>query len=300
MAKVSNPKVIAVIVTYNRKELLKECITALLNQDYRNCDILVVDNASTDGTFDYISELLKNKRVIYKNTGANLGGAGGFNFGMKEAVNLGCDFVWVMDDDCMVHTDSLTELLKVDAEMNGNYGFLASKVLWKDGNICQMNIQRRTLTKCVTDFDSHLVPVAMSSFVSMFIKSSTIKEFGLPIKEFFIWTDDWEYTRRISRKLNCYLVNSSVVTHKSNNNIGANVASDSSDRLDRYNYLYRNDMYLYRREGLRGMAYLYPRLMYHILRVLVSKCDNKFKRIKLILRATKNGRKFNPEIEFVS
>jgi len=108
MAKVSNPKVIAVIVTYNRKELLKECITALLNQDYRNCDILVVDNASTDGTFDYISELLKNKRVIYKNTGANLGGAGGFNFGMKEAVNLGCDFVWVMDDDCMVHTDSLT------------------------------------------------------------------------------------------------------------------------------------------------------------------------------------------------
>lgn len=300
MAKVSNPKVIAVIVTYNRKELLKESITALLGQDYKNCDVLVVDNASTDGTFECISELLKNKRVIYKNTGANLGGAGGFNFGIKEAVTLGCDYVWIMDDDCMVHSDSLTELLKADTELKGNYGFLASKVLWKDGNICQMNIQRKTLTKRVTDFDSHLVSVTMSSFVSMFIKSSTVKEFGLPIKEFFIWTDDWEYTRRISRKLKCYLVNSSVVTHKSNNNIGANIASDSSDRLDRYNYLYRNDMYLYRREGFRGMAYLYPRLMYHILRVLVSKCDNKFKRIKLILSATKNGRKFNPEIEFIS
>ena len=59
-----NRKVIAVVVTYNRKELLKEAIEALLNQDYNNCEILVVDNASTDGTREYIDELLKEKQNI--------------------------------------------------------------------------------------------------------------------------------------------------------------------------------------------------------------------------------------------
>ena len=84
----------------------------------------------------------------------------------------------------------------------------------------------------------------MASFVSLFIKASVIKQLGLPIKEFFIWTDDWEYTRRISRKYNCYLVNKSVVTHKSKSNMGADIINDSEDRLDRYKYIYRM-MYIY-------------------------------------------------------
>ena len=122
MAKVSKEKnVAAVIVTYNRKELLKECIEALLKQNYKKCDVLVIDNASTDGTKSYIEELLKNKRVIYKNTGANLGGAGGFNYGMKEAYNLGYEYIWVMDDDCIVHNDSLEELLIADKKLKVKY-----------------------------------------------------------------------------------------------------------------------------------------------------------------------------------
>ena len=79
-------KVAAVVVTYNRIELLKECLEALEKQNYP-CDILVVDNASTDGTEEYISALInKYKNLYYQNTGANIGGAGGFNFGMRWAV----------------------------------------------------------------------------------------------------------------------------------------------------------------------------------------------------------------------
>ena len=79
-------KVAAVVVTYNRIELLKECLGALEKQNYP-CDILVVDNASTDETEKYIS-LIKSKydNLYYKNTGANIGGAGGFNFGMRWSV----------------------------------------------------------------------------------------------------------------------------------------------------------------------------------------------------------------------
>jgi GT2 family glycosyltransferase len=161
-----------------------------------------------------------------------------------------------------------------------------------------MNIPRKTLTKNLTDLNN-LQKITMSSFVSFFVKASIIKEVGLPIKEFFIWTDDWEYSRRISRKYDCYFVPNSIVTHKSNNNMGANIASESIDRLDRFNYLYRNDYYLYKREGIRGLLYLYPRLLVHIIRIIKSDKKDKKERINIIIRATRNGRKFNPKIEYI-
>ena len=110
------------------------------------------------------------------------------------------------------------------------------------------------MIQTVSDFNSETVPIVMASFVSLFMPTKIVYELGLPIKEFFIWTDDWEYTRRISLKYPCYLCNKSMVVHKSKSNIGANIANDSLDRLERYNYLYRNDVYLYRREGLYGFV----------------------------------------------
>ena len=237
-------KVMAVVVTYNRKELLKESIKALLEQDYNNCHILIVDNASTDGTKEFIEEEIQNSKVNYVNTGANLGGAGGFNFGMKKAHELGCEFIWLMDDDCIVHKDSLTELINADKELNGNYGFLSSKVLWKDKSICKMNIQKRKFSKWLKDFETNKQNIAMASFVSLFLKTAIVEEMGLPIKDFFIWTDDWEYTRRISRKYKCYYVTDSIVTHKSASNEGANIESVDGERINRFKYLYRNDVVL--------------------------------------------------------
>ena len=77
MEKVSkfttNKKVIAIVVTYNRKELLQECILAILNQNYSNCDILVVDNHSTDGTAELMKKKFNNPRIHYVDTGSNLG-----------------------------------------------------------------------------------------------------------------------------------------------------------------------------------------------------------------------------------
>lgn len=187
-----------------------------------------------------------------------------------------------MDDDCMPQTNALEELLNADKKLNHQYGFLSSKVLWKDEKICTMNVQRKTLTKNVTNFSSELVPITMASFVSLFIPLETIKKEGLPIKEFFIWTADSEYTRRISLNQNCYLVNNSIVIHKSNSNIGANISNDSLNRLDRYNYLYRNDVYLYRREGLTGFMYEFARLIFHSLRVILKAPNYKLQRLQKI------------------
>ena len=291
-------KVIAIVVTYNRKYLLKECINSILKQDYSNCEVLIVDNNSSDGTKEYIVNELKNNKVHYINTGFNLGGAGGFNFGMKEAYKLGCDFMWIMDDDCIVHNDSLKKLLEADNKLNGEYGFLSSKVLWKDNSICIMNIPKRSFSKWLKDYKKNMQTIEMASFVSLSIKTDIVEEMGLPIKEFFIWTDDWEYTRRISRKYKCYFVSDSVVTHKSKENIGASIAI-VDDRLDRFKNLYRNDVVLYRREGIKGWVLLYIRLIFHKFKILKSNKKDKIKRIKIIDDAIKQGKGFYPKIEYI-
>lgn len=291
-------KVAAVVVTYNRIDLLKQCVEALLKQKYP-CDILLVNNNSTDGTEEWALELLnKFENIKYHNTGANLGGAGGFNYGMRWAVESGYEFVWVMDDDCLPKENCLELFMEYETTHSGEYGFLSSKVLWQDQSICVMNVPRAGVYSNNKDFKSKTVRISMASFVSLFVPARIIKNVGLPIKEFFIWTDDWEFTRRISQKYSCYLLNESVVIHKSKSNIGANIATDSIDRLDRFFYLYRNDVYLYRREGTKGFFYEAVRLSYHILRI-VFKSDNKLLRVRQLVKGTRAGITFNPQIEMI-
>ena len=292
-------KVVAVIVTYNRKDLLLECINAILAQEGCVPDIIVIDNDSSDGTGEVLQVFVDEGSVIYLNTGSNLGGAGGFQYGIRKAIEFGYDYLWIMDDDCIPSSTALIALINA-AKDKKKYGFLSSKVLWKDGSICEMNVQRETLTRDVKDFNpGQIKPIVMASFVSLFVPASIVRELGLPIKEFFLWTDDWEWTRRISRKYPCYLVTDSVVTHKSKVNIGADISSETAGRLDRFNYLYRNDVVLYRREGLRGFCYECVRLTGHIVRVLLKAKDHKWLRIKKIIGGTVAGLKFHPAVEYI-
>ena len=293
---IKSKEVIAVVVSYNRKELLKECVTALLKQKYNNLKIMIIDNASTDGTYNFISELIDNERILYLNTGSNLGGAGGFNYGIKQTVKTGCDYVWVMDDDCIVQPNSLSALLNFADKINNDFGFLSSVVKWKDDSICNMNIQRTSISKKVKDF-TFSQKIRLASFVSMFIKREVIEDVGLPIKDFFIWGDDWEYSNRISKRYNCYLVSDSTVTHKSNQNMGVDISKDAIDRLDRYKYAYRNECYFYRKNGIKGILYLFLKICLHTLKVVFKSKGKKLMRLRIIYKNTFKGFRFNPIIE---
>ena len=296
MTKAFNKKILAIVVTYNRKELLSECLEALLHQECSFLDVLVVDNASTDGTYEYIEPILKNKRVIYENTGANLGGAGGFNYGMKLAVKLNYDYVWMMDDDTIVKKDSLTKLLEADEKLKGNYGYLSSKALWIDGNICRMNRQKLKRGEQNKKYPK----IVFASFVAFFTKTSVIKDIGLPIKEFFIWADDVEYTHRMGiNGYEGYLITDSEVVHKTKNNIGSNIARDD-ERIERYHYAFRNEAYITRTKNIRGKLYEFAKNGYQVLRVLLVSKKYKFKKIKIILGSYIEGlTSFNPKIEYI-
>lgn len=293
-------KVAAVVVTYNRKELLKECIEAL-KASTCSVDVIIVDNNSTDGTKEYIADLI-GKDVIYKRLKKNLGGAGGFSAGMKYAVKKGYEYVWIMDDDTIVKEDTLEVLLKAKDELSDDFGFISSSVKWIDGSDCKMN--RQTYKNVIDDFEKDnigkgLYPVKAATFVSLLFSSKAIKQVGLPLKEYFIWGDDKEYTLRMSNEFACYNVVDSQVVHKMNNNEGSNITKDDIGRIDRYYYAYRNDFATARSQGIKDLLIYMAGFMLNAVRIILFAPSNKSKRLGIMLKGLKDGIAFRPRVRYV-
>lgn len=297
----SKKSVVAIVVTYNRKKLLKECIEALLMQDVRELDIMIIDNASTDGTKEYINSCIEKNNIMYFNTQKNIGGAGGFNFGIKKAYNLNYDYFWLMDDDTIVKKNSLQELIEASNVLENDFGYLSSSVLWIDGKPCVMNKQK--ITNQWYDkselLEKSLIQTYYSTFVSFFVRREVVREIGLPIKDFFIWGDDVEYSNRISKKYNCYMVGKSQVIHKTKDNNGSNISKENNERITRYKYAYRNECVIARENGVKGIFRQWAKVNFNILRVLCSKNKYKIKKIYIIVSSSIKGIFFRPKIEFV-
>ncbi len=295
--------VAAVVVTYNRIQMLKENLEALQKQSYP-CDVLVVDNHSVDETQEYMNAYIQNHpNMQYIRLSENTGGAGGFNRGFREAALKGYDYVWVMDDDCIPNVDALETLMDADKQLKGEYGYLSSVVLWTDGKECKMN--RQKVKKAYYEYahllKDSLVQVEQSTFVSLLFPMATIKKVGLPIKEFFIWGDDIEYTRRITvrNRMPSFLVGTSHVTHKMKENTGSSISIDRAERISRYSYAFRNENYLYRQEGLKGVCYYTAKCGLNALRIIKNAPDHKSKRLSVLLKAMLKGLLFNPNVEYL-
>lgn len=241
-----------VVVTYNRLELLKESIFAIQSQTVSSNKIVIVDNASTDGTDSYIDNLsVEYDNIIPLHLDINSGGAGGFYYGIKYAYENGADWVWVMDDDTIPTSNALEALLNSPmAKPNKDFsrvGFLASEVNWINGERCRMNIPSPVWEwNWFHDRFPGCYRLQAASFVSILISRSAIKEVGYPIKEFFIWFDDWEYTKRISTNghLPCFYVKDSIVVHKTPVNLGLDYSYINTKNIWKYKYGIRNEVSL--------------------------------------------------------
>lgn len=295
-------KILAVVVTFNRKEMLAECLQSLLDQQ-SPCDILIVDNASTDGTFESISTVVSRPNINYVNTEANLGGAGGFNFALKYVYGLDYDYYWLMDDDTIPDTDALTRLIEVAKSKDNHFGFIASFARFTDGNACLMNLPK--LTSDWYDgnkYTSGVVKINQATFVGFFTQKKVVKKLGLPIKDFFIWADDTEYSRRIAATYPSYLALNSQVTHKmkKNGNVSFRMfLREDGNRVDRYFYSYRNKFFLARQEGvLATLLYSAKVVSKFILTPFLAK-DNRWRKMRIIMRGFTSGIFFNPDIEYV-
>lgn len=243
-------KVIALVVTYNRKELLQRCLDAILGQDYPVDRVLVIDNASTDGTETLFVEGTKySSRILYKRMPSNLGGAGGFKKGLQLASKLECDWVWLMDDDCIAYPDTLSKLIAASEKVAGRVSFLASSVFGPDNEpmnvpIVDSSLARNGYADWYRNLDSGMIRIQSATFVSLLISQEAIRNVGLPIGSFFIWGDDTEYTMRLTRYYGqAYMVGRSKILHY---RIGAKAldicTETNTTRISNYKYHVRNNL----------------------------------------------------------
>jgi len=189
--------IIAVVVTYNRRELLKRNIACLrLNTPVSS--IVVVNNGSTDGTGAWLDEQ-EDLTVIHQE---NVGGSGGFYRGIQYAYQAGADWIWCMDDDVFPRPNCMEYLLPYTHEPG--VGILAPRRLMA-GQIFTNDFQKVNLSnpfasmyqqKLKKQVVNGPVDICGTAFEGLCISRKAVAEIGLPNKELFIFCDDTDYCLR--------------------------------------------------------------------------------------------------------
>jgi GT2 family glycosyltransferase len=300
----SNPscRIAAVVPSYNRRDALDKCIESLLGQTRRLDAILVIDNASTDGTSEMVGTKFRHKVEVVR-LPLNTGSAGGFQEGIRLAYERGYEWVWCMDNDAEPAEDSLEALTTSPAFLDPAVGVLAALLVDQASKVQLMHHKRVVIpfersalvdSSAVTRLE---IPLVANGWAGVLIRRSAIQTVGLPRKKLFLFCDDVEYTYRISRDFKILLIPASRVVHKSDsrnqgNLLGGRVKSVRwpSDQPWRPYYDIRNRFFFVTRYGNSWtLPLVLPLILARKLVGVLLFDDLKLSRIGTMLRAAKDG-----------
>jgi GT2 family glycosyltransferase len=229
-------------VAYNRRELLVEALAALAAQTRPLHAIVVVDNASEDGSGDAVREVAPQADLVTLDR--NTGGAGGFAAGMARALaHHDPDWLWLMDDDTIPTETAAAELIRA-VEARPGSTIAGSRVIWTDGQDHPMNTPREKPFVSAAErsraAQGGFLAVRSSSFVSMLVSAAAVRAHGLPVADYFIWNDDFEFSTRILRHSRGLFVPTSVVVHKTKK-----LGATDLDPGERFFFEVRNKVWLF-------------------------------------------------------
>ena len=205
-------EVAIIICNYNKREYVLKCINSVFNLSFKDYDLFVVDNASSDGSAEGIEAVYGNRVILIKNK-ENTGGSGGFNTGMKEALKKDYRYLYLLDNDIILHENALTELYDY-LESHQNVGIagsllysmdnpteiqeLGAKIDWDNFTI-KPNLKGSIDLGVPKELECDYVPAC-----SMLVRTEAIKKVGLMEETNFIYWDDIEWGHRM--KLHGYKV----------------------------------------------------------------------------------------------
>lgn len=190
-------KITAVVVTFNRLELLKQGIECLRKQQ-KLTGIIVVNNGSTDGTREWL-DAQPGLLVVHQD---NVGGSGGFYTGIERAYSEGADWIWCMDDDVFPRPDCLDRLLPYTDRPE--VGILSPRRLL-EGKVFTHEFQHFNFTNPVGSLHgcklakqqvNQATEIVGADFEGPFISRRVVEKIGLPNRELFIFCDDTDYCLR--------------------------------------------------------------------------------------------------------
>ncbi len=199
-------KITAVIVTYNRKELLVRNISSLATQSIKIDHIIIVNNNSTDGTEEYLKsqKVYNDKWIEIINLPENTGGAGGFSFGVMYAYNSGFDYIWLMDDDGRAANENTFRELILFAQYAYNNLerkiFINSYVTYDGMQPSFGDFHGNQLVVNIRGKKYYYIENQANPFNGTLISREVVETVGVPNKDFFIINDEMDYFYRCQHK----------------------------------------------------------------------------------------------------
>ncbi|MEQ8156407.1 MAG: glycosyltransferase family 2 protein [Clostridiaceae bacterium] len=232
-------KVFIILVNYNGSKDTIDCIKSLKDIDYKNYEIVVVDNNSRDEEKKLLRENSSGIKLIESDV--NLGFALGNNLGMEYAINNNADYVLLLNNDTLVEKDFLTRMVKT-AEKNEDAGAVGCKIMYHPAeNIIWYNGGRVDFTKFSAfniderkeDYESE-DECTETDFITgccILIPERTIKKAGYLSHEYFMYYEDVDYSLKIKEiGLKLLLDHKAKIYHK------VSVSSGGEDSLFRIYY----------------------------------------------------------------
>lgn len=291
----NNIKIAAVVVTFNRLNLLQECIEALRNQTRKLDEIIVVNNFSTDGTLKWLTEQ-KDLTVI---TQENSGSAGGQYTGIKTAYEKGYDWIWCMDDDGYPDENCLVNLIQLVFKENPE---VVSPIVIDKNDHSRLAFYSPILrdnsyldsTQSVEEFLAYAKNRVIDGFGFFYngvlVSRLVVAKVGLPIKELFIWGEEQEYFLRMKKHNIKMLVSSDALffhpkSRLKTQKIIFNKYAYTGNIDQRYYYLFRNKGYISKKYfNFFDIKYVISQCLYYIFYKPLD-----FKSLMFFLKAFSQG-----------
>lgn len=281
-----------IVVTYNRKELLAENIKAQLMQKSIPNIIYIIDNHGNDNTEHYLKKQgLFHDPVKYIYLNENIGGAGGFEYGLRLAYTNGYDYYCLMDDDGKpVDDNTFSFLLNYTKKCENKLLMLNALVICNRDRLSFSLNGTKNVQDIIKSSENNFFPDDISPFNGTLISSELIKKIGFPRGDFFIKGDEAEYTQRANNNhATIGTVVNALYQHPSQEMkeikiMGKIIFFGQIETPWKEYYRSRNYTYMFINNGWRGKA-----VLLYIMRLLFAMNSNCIDSKRLTLKMINMG-----------
>jgi GT2 family glycosyltransferase len=227
-------KVSIIILNYNGLAYLKDCLASLRKQTYPNFKIIVCDNASKDGSAEFLTKNYPDITIIRNKE--NSGFAKGNNIAIDHALKQGTDYIFLLNNDTEMEPDALTKLVET-AESDESFGIVGPLVLdLKDKKTIQeagMTIDKFGFPMQEKDSNQAVSEVFFVSGCAMLIKRAVLQTVGAFDDEYFMFAEDLDLCWRAQLAGYKIIVNKAArIFHASGGSIVGGVVKSTHYKTD--------------------------------------------------------------------
>ena len=226
-------KIAIILVNYNGKEYNEECIKSIFESSYKNLEVIVVDNDSKDGSPELLREQFGDKINLIM-AEENLGFSGANNIGIKKALEDGCDYVVLLNNDTLIDKDLIYNMLNASKEENDAvispkiYYYDNKDIIWSAGADMRWKkgvTDQRGINQKDNGSYNKREEVEFGTGCCLFIPSKVIKEVGYLTDDYFLYYEDTDYCMRVrERGFKIVYEPTAILYHKESASTGGNLS----------------------------------------------------------------------------